>query len=538
MLSDELDREFTTLAKQEIPLYYMAYRVSDVQTVSLAASFGYITDAQEDRSRLFNIALRVGSYDFDNTHITNDEGFGFLGSFLPEINLPLDNNDLVIRNRIWFLTDINYKAACTQYSNKKAVEDAKKKSPDFSPMKPYHYEEPPVENNLVLPNRKDWEEKLRNYSSAFADKKEFINGSAQLRFENERKYFVSSEGSRIAQNRHSAILILSASVVSADGENVPLDQVYYAETPEGLPSSDSVMRAAWEMVSDLYALRKVSKAEPYTGPAIMSAKASGVFFHEIFGHRIEGSRMNNRSDGQTFTEKVGKVVLNKNLSVYSDPTMKYYGNQLLAGYYKFDDEGVPAQRVEVVENGILKNFLMSRKPVGEFQVSNGHGRSAPGQTPVSRQSNMIIKAIKTHTDAQLRNILIKKCKKSGLEYGYYIAEVEGGFTMTQREMPNAFNIIPRLVYKVYVNGRPDELVRGVTFIGTPLVMFSEIAEAGDTPGVFSGMCGAESGPVPVSTVSPALLINKVETQKEPESKITLPILPKPGITVNTSDRHE
>ena len=124
-------------------------------------------------------------------------------------------------------------------------------------------------------------------------------------------------------------------------------------------------------------------------------------------------------------------------------------------------------------------------------------------------------------------MLIKECKKQGKAYGYLFRDVMGGFTNTARYMPNAFNIFPTEVYRIYTDGRPDELVRGVDLIGTPLAMFSEIAAAGNKPGVFHGFCGAESGSVPVSAIAPALLVKKIETQKKMKSQLDETILPRP-----------
>jgi predicted Zn-dependent protease len=281
------------------------------------------------------------------------------------------------------------------------------------------------------------------------------------------------------------------------------------------------------MVTDLKALRVAPLIEPYTGPAILSGRASGVFFHEIFGHRIEGHRQKSDNEGQTFTKKVNQSVLPDFLSVVDDPTTERIGGIDLNGYYKFDDDGVPAQKVTVVDKGILKNFLMSRSPVSGFENSNGHGRKAPGYRTVGRQGNLIVQAATTVSDAKMRTMLIDEAKKQGKTFGLLFKDISGGFTMTGRASTQSFQVTPIMVYRIYVDGRPDELVRGVDLIGTPLTSFSKIVAAGDSPEVFNGFCGAESGYVPVAAVSPAILTTQIEVQKKTKSSDRPPILPPP-----------
>jgi TldD protein len=286
------------------------------------------------------------------------------------------------------------------------------------------------------------------------------------------------------------------------------------------------------MLATLQKLKTAPLADPYTGPALLDGPVAGVFFHEIFGHRVEGHRLRSEMDGQTFKSKVDEKILPESISVYCDPTVKKFAGTYLNGVYGFDDEGVKARKVPIVEDGTLRNFLMSRMPLDKFAQSNGHGRATAGLSPVSRQSNLFVEAAKTKSNSELRQLLIKECKRQKKPYGYYFKSVVGGFTTTDRYRPNAFNIMPTEVYRIYVDGRPDELVRGVDLIGTPLAMFAEIAAVGDTHSVFTGFCGAESGYVPVSAISPSLFVRRIETQKKPKSEVEEPILPAPQSTEN------
>jgi predicted Zn-dependent protease len=287
------------------------------------------------------------------------------------------------------------------------------------------------------------------------------------------------------------------------------------------------MEAAHQVAKDLLDLKNAPLMEPFTGPAILTGRAAGVFLHEIFGHRIEGHRNKREENAQTFNKKVNEKVLPEFISVYDNPTLKHYANDDLNGHYSFDDEGVKTTKVTVVENGILKNFLMSRSPVEGFPVSNGHGRAQPGLKPVSRQGNLLVESSKTVSDEELKKLLIEECKKQGKSYGLMFDDIRGGFTITGRFIPNAFNVIPITVYRIYVDGRPDELVRGVDLIGTPLTSFSKIIACGDKHGIFNGYCGAESGMVPVSAIAPSILTTQIEVQKKPKDSSKPPVLPPP-----------
>jgi predicted Zn-dependent protease len=199
----------------------------------------------------------------------------------------------------------------------------------------------------------------------------------------------------------------------------------------------------------------------------------------------------------------------------------------LNGWYEYDDEGVAGKPVKAVENGVLKSFLMSRSPIDGFDHSNGHGRRQPGLEVVSRQSNLLVTSTKSVSDQRLRQMLVEEIKRQNKPYGLYFEDIQGGFTTTQRSGLQAFKVIPVIVYKVYADGRPDELIRGADIVGTPLASFAKILATSDKTDVFNGYCGAESGSVPVSAVSPAILISEMEIEKKDQSQDLLPLLPSP-----------
>ena len=297
----------------------------------------------------------------------------------------------------------------------------------------------------------------------------------------------------------------------------------------GLAGEAEMARAADTMIADLEALRRAPLADPYIGPAILEGKAAGVFFHEIFGHRVEGHRQKNEDEGQTFARKVGQPIMPSFISVYDDPTLSRLGGVDLNGFYRFDDEGVPASRAVLVDRGILKGFLLSRSPTRGFHHSNGHGRRQEGHEVVSRQGNLVVEPSLTVTLPVLRDQLRAEARRQGKPYGLLFKDISGGFTNTTRTGPQAFKVLPILVYRVYTDGRPDELVRGADLVGTPLASLTKILSAADDYQTFNGMCGAESGYVPVSATSPSLLVEQIEVERKDKGNNKPPILPAPTI---------
>lgn len=534
ILDEELYKEFNILQKEEYPPYYMNFRVNDIRNIIIVSSFGSLIQSNSTRNRMLISTIRVGDYSFDNTHIISDDLMKYqMGNGNGYSLLPVDDDPYAIKQAIWKSSDWAYTSALNNYKKVKEVgSDDKDSIPDFSKEKPnvYYTNVQYINNNLL--DIKEWETRLKMYTDPFVNDTSIIKAEAYLSVYNDREHIVSTEGTKIVQNFAYTQLHFETEIKSNDGDEIiPYYKSYYAFTPSGLPNNTEILNDVKSIMDILQKLKDASLAEPYTGPAILSSEASGVFFHEIFGHRIEGHRLKNSTDAQTFKNKIGTYVLPKEFNIVFDPSVRQYDYTDLFGYYEYDDEGIAGQNVEVVIDGKLNAFLMSRTPIKGFDQSTGHGRAQVGLPTVTRQSNMFVSTKSGLTDSELRKKLLKECKKQKKEYGYYFKEVIGGFTTTNRYLPNVFNIIPIEVYKIYLDGRPDELVRGVSLIGTPLTMFSNIEAAGIENSVFNGFCGAESGRVPVSTVSPALFVKQIETQLKQVSKIDLPLLSRPGISI-------
>ena len=526
-LQTELERSMKTLKTQDPPAYYLGYTITDTQRADVSGSNGALLNSAETRDRWLEVTVRAGSYDVDDTHKVGERQQTSSG---PGELVPLDDDPDVLRRIVWLETDDQYRAASEAYIKVKTgrevkVDSAENRAPDFSREQPHTYVSAPVSFTL---DRKPWEERVRAYTRTFRESAAIINSIVTFTAQAQNVFQVTSEGTQLQFGQIRYRLELFIQGKAPDGMDI--DRYYNFDwvDPKDAPDDKAVVAAQTTMRKELEGLVAAPINEPSVGPALLTGRAAAVFFHEVFGHRAEGHRQKDSSEGQTFAKKVDQQILPSFLSIVDDTTMKKLGSQDLLGYYQFDDEGVPAQRVTLVKNGVLKGFEMSRSPLVGFANSNGHGRRQLGATPVSRQGNLLVESSKTMTNAQLRAKLIELIKEQGKPYGLLIDDIAGGFTFTGRGQPQAFQVLPLVVYRVFPDGRPDELVRGVDIVGTPLAALTKIVATGDTPEVFNGYCGAESGSVPVSAASPAILTSELEVQKKESSTDRPPILPPPA----------
>lgn len=529
ILGKELSREFSELKKQDVPAYFMSYRVADQTSLIIMSSFGTLDRVQRSKTRQLTTMMRVGSPELDNFHELTG-----MNPFMPMSappNLPIVDDEKAIQQVLWQSTNENYFQAVqrlTQIKGKIPVNVAQEdKSLDFVEGPAVQYAEQPLKTTIDKSTEDKLINRMKLYSKVFTGSKEISNCIVQLAINFKRDYFVSSSGSRIVENHPQIYMNIVGASLADDGMEMQLYKSYFATNLKDLPKDEDVLQDANELVKKLEALKVAPVVDPYSGPALMSGKAAGVFFHEIFGHRVEASRMKSENDAQTFKSKVGQPVVNNNLSIIFDPTATSYKGFNLAGSYNYDDFGEKSQKVTVVSKGVLKDFLTCNTPITGFLKSNGHGRAQVGMNPVSRQSNMIIESDHLLSEADLKRNFIEEIKKQNLSFGYYFKEVSGGNTMNSRIMPNAFTVLPLEVYKVFADGKPDQLVRGISLVGTPLAMFAEIEAMGGEYGLFNGTCGAESGGVPVSSICPMMFVKKIEIQKRQKSSNIKPILDNP-----------
>jgi TldD protein len=532
-VSQELDRNFAVLKQNADPApYFISYEITEQEYRSISGTRGVVTPVAAGKIRTLDVSVRVGSPQLDNYHPVS--GRGGSAQFTSGAAIPFEDAIDSIKRRLWLETDRSYRAAAERLiqieTNKQVRVEGTDDSADFSREETSVFQQTPPN---VKFDEASWRERVRKLSARFQNFPSVLTSQVIVSCQTDTRYFVSTEGSRIQSGRGYARVILQATAKATDGEDLETSETFEAVECSGLPKDETIQTAIDRLANNLTALLSAPVAEPFVGPAIFSGRAAGVFFHEIFGHRIEGHRQKDESEGQTFTRSVGTSVLPDFLSVVFDPARRKIGDVHLNGWYDYDDEGVKAQPVTVVDKGVLKTFLMSRSPVKGFDRSNGHGRRQPGYEVVSRQSNLVVESSKTVSETRLRQMLLEEVKRQNKPYGLFFAEVTGGYTTTARAGLQAFKVIPVVVYRVYADGRPDEMVRGADIVGTPLASFAKIMMTSDRPEVFNGYCGAESGSVPVSAVSPEILVSEIEIEKKAKASDRPPLLPAPPSTINT-----
>jgi TldD protein len=529
ILLDELTRNFSILKqKGDPPPYFMGYAVTETESDVVEASGGSIDTQNHADVRELDVTVRTGDPAFDNYRRVG----GNQPRFTTGAALALDDNPTAIKQTVWLSTDKVYRGA-SQWLIRLKSDDKLRAAPqdasgDFSVTQPQvHFSAAPK----LKFNMGEWEARLRKLSAEFNKYPGAINANVAVESQRVSKTLVSTEGTEIEQGRLFSRLMISANGKAADGMDLSTLETFEADDPAKLPKDAEILAAVQKSGAMLQDLLKAPPADPFVGPAILSGRAAGVFFHEIFGHRVEGHRQKDENEGQTFTKSVGMPVLPEFLSVIFDPTINEFHGVPLNGSYQYDDEGVKAQRLTVVDKGILKTFLMSRSPINGFPESNGHGRRAPGYVIVSRQSNLFDESTNQLSDADLRKMLIEEVKRQGKPYGLYFDQVTSGYTTTARAGLQAFTVVPLTVYRVYPDGRPDELIRGVDIVGTPLASFAKIMATSDKMDIFNGYCGAESGYVPVAAIAPALLVREIEIQRKERSQDRPPYLSRPSVDV-------
>lgn len=549
LLQAELARAMDVLSKQTEPVYALAYQVTDRTEVSIGAQDGALLHSKREAARSLDVDVRVGNFQLDQTKALPGEfeRGGYRGvELLPVPALADAEGDATqtqlyapdgafvaaTRNGIWIATNRAYEGARQRYqlvaqSKQRAQgREDRDKVASFTPAEPVLRFE--TTKPLTFEQTK-WDETLRRLSRISLRFPRATSSGVSLDVSSEVRTLVNSDGSQTQVQQDRVRLSLSAGAIAKDG--LPVGQFESIEAPnvDKLPPYDVLEAKYLAVLTDVDQLLDAPLVDPYVGPAILDGRAAGVFFHEVFGHRIEGHRQDADNEGQTFSSRMGQQVMPTFLSVYDDPRIRILNGVELSGFYSVDDEGVLGERAELVDHGVLRDFLMSREPTRAVSKSNGHGRRSPGYQIVPRQANLVVDPETVVSQAALKQALILEVERAGLEYGLRFSEISGGYTQTARYDTQAFKVMPVLVYRVFRDGR-EELVRGVDIEGTPLTALSKIKLASNDFQVFNGVCGAESGWVPVSATSPSLLVSQIEVARQELTELRPPLLPSPKAT--------
>ncbi len=516
--------------------YFIKYIIEDVERYYLSGDYGVIKNENETKNRYYHVEVRIGDYTFDQkVHPAEkfyDPSRFEYGEEIREIPFPMENEERAIRNALWLYTDLAFKQAVNEYSQKmekvkKEVEE--EKIADFSQEAPVTYQD---ERKALDINKDDWRNRLRKYSLVFKDYPEIDEANIYLSVEVRNRYLLTSEGTKIGYGTLRYWLSPSVSTMTDDGMKIRNYRDFAGWKEEDLPPDEVTISKMKEMCQELVEMKKARVIEPYSGPVLIKGDAAGLFFHEVFGHHIEGHRQKSKEEAETFKNKIGEKILPEFVSIYDNPAIAYYRGEPVAGYYPCDEEGVKSQEVTLVKDGVLKTFLMSRMPVKGFNKSNGHGRLQIEygwyRDLVPRQGNLIVEASQTVKESELEERLIEECRKQNKPYGIIITTTAGGATITGRFWIQSFVQVPLVIHKLNLDGS-KEMLRGARFGGTPLVSLDRIVCFGDKPHISNGYCGAESGSVPISAISPSVIISSLELQKEPTKKEKPPLLPSPLI---------
>ncbi|OGS01982.1 MAG: hypothetical protein A3G41_02010 [Elusimicrobia bacterium RIFCSPLOWO2_12_FULL_59_9] len=499
--------------------YFVAYRLTNQRSLTLISKFGSLAGAYQSRQQQLYAEVRYGDYALDNTGQYHEGAGGYAS---------LDMKPDGFRQALWILTDLAYKSAIADYLEKKAKQAEeldREMLPDFSTAAVARSLQRPAEPPL---SAEEWGRALNQMTLGATQFPHLTLGQARLDFSENFVTFLNSEGTRLAypENLNTLALQLEVSGVAPDGMQLSLSRRYFAPRWEELPALDDLKRSMKEMALEVKNLQSAPVQKPVTAPAILDPKSSAVLMHEALGHRLEGERQREEG-GQTFKNRMGKAILPDFINIIDDPTMKEFQGTGLNGYFPFDAEGVASQRVVLVEKGVLKNFLLSRRPAANSGASNGHGRASLDRRPMGRIGNLILQSLETTPVSKLKLMLLAECRRRGAPYGFLIRRASSGDTATSRQVSQVLRFFPEIVIRVDAKTGEETLVRGVYMLGTPLVTLRKIIAAGDDPQAVNAYCDAESGTVMVSHIAPSLLLEEVELERLPDDRRRPPILKPP-----------
>lgn len=518
-------RNFKVLKKQKPPVYYLSYRYSEWEDVDVDASLNGVSVHQSKDNKVA-VLVRVGDKKLDNTRALKGEKtvYGIANSWWVG---PQEQNPKAFQLNFWDLTEQAVEEAQQQYSqviaHQRTMSQAQDQSDDFVFPPTETYCETTAAQQIDL-------DKVKALLAAGAKlpqgKAYVLNYNMSFGYTHAQKYFVDSRGTQLTFPAEQMRLGYTITNRLKDGMTLDQTRTYDISSTDELPSEEQFLADITESLNKLEQLAKAPQGEPFTAPTLLQGRAAAVFVHEVLGHRLEGHRQKDESQGQTFTGKVGKQVISALLTIVDDPTMIYFNGKALRGHYIYDEEGVKSRPVTLVENGVLKNFLMSSNPIKGFPVSNGHGRAGTNYRAVARMGIMRATSSKTVPYEELEKKLIAEIKRQGKPYGFIIEDLGGGYTLTGKSLPQSFKLETKLVWRMYPDGH-KEMVRGLDVVGTPLVSFNKVLAVGDDDTIFDGSCGAESGWVPQTNIAPSILFEDLEMEKTETSAWKPPLLPSP-----------
>jgi len=504
----------------------MSYLLRDEEMWILEGRFGALFEDSHQKRRNCLADVRVGSYAYDQVqegglhdNRREVESYGY-------VEMPIGGASEGLRHALWRLTESRYREALDAYLQRKSVElTYKNPHAALRSFQKRRGQQDVRYRALPQVNRTAWRDFVLKASREMKKYPAIKNGSVKLTARNQLRTFVSSEGDHLVDGTPYWTLEFYVWFLSDEGESFPQARTFFVTDPSELPDLREAKRIIRGIHERLVGLAKAPPMSAYSGPVLLEPRAAGLLVHEAIGHRLEGNRLLSPGEGQTFRDSMGEPILPEGFDVWDDPSLDRIDGVSLAGAYAFDDEGVQSQRAELVKDGEMVGFLTSRSPIGKRHHSNGHGRSRYHARAMSRMGVTVLEHRDGLSDAALRKAFIDEIREQDVPYGIRILDAAGGETSTDTYNFQAFLGQIDLASRVYPDGR-EELVRGVDFVGTPLNAVRGILAAGSRQHIDNAFCGAESGDVPVTTVSPALLLSELELQqkhKRPYARFAYPL---------------
>ena len=565
-MHDEMERNRARLQLPGVEKpFYLEYRLLDVDVRAVTASFGDLVSSTTTRNRFMSVDARIGDYHLDSSNFVSEDGFqGFLGS-TGEVGIDHDYNSL--RQDLWLATDQAYKEAATQMSLKQAFLRSLTKPPEIDD---FSQERATVKiESRELPDwtSRKWEEEARAASAALKSFPQLYGTRVNYYFIYTTYYLMNSEGTELRTSKGLAAVEAAFDTQADDG--MPLHNYYaiYVAKPGDIPDPATISKGLTQAGSELMQLRSAPLVPDYTGPVLFDASASGSVLAQVMAASLSGARpplsmmgafdqiMDRMGGRSEWTGRVNTRVLPSSVSLIDDPTMSAFQGHPLLGQYEIDDEGVKGQRVELVQNGVLKNLLMSRRPGPEFQSSNGHARSAMLSDTKPLASNLIFQSSDASNAADLRKKFVDARRQDGHEwcievkrmdnpalsslgqqdFSDFLGSIAGGVASGER--------MPLLYYRVYVADGREELVRGGHIEGLTLRSLRNMLAIGDDLAVYDytqnpaagfagtalGSFGGIQGGIPSSIVAPSLLLEEVEVRGFHGEPRRLPLVSAPTL---------
>ncbi len=501
----------------------------DINWFNTWASSGSMYRDRSDHTRNVYCDIRVGSYRYDQTsdgglYDNDDELESRTFSKVPIDDKCFDG----LRIALWKLSEAKFREALTDYSNKEA-----KRLSTIDTNRRYHsFKKLPRKRSIKYSrpesvDQEKWRRFCKNVSKWISELPGIIGNYVEFDATGQTNIFVSTENRIIVE--HSQVFTLSAALrrLTKEGSQIEQEVVINCATQRELPDARTFKKQLYSKYEQLLELIDAKKIHSFSGPVLLNPIPAGLLFHEAIGHRLEGSRLLSSGEGQTFKGQIGKKVIGVPLDIWDDPTCKTYKGKKCIGSFTYDDEGTPAKKALLVENGNLKGFLNSRADIPvRRNTLNGHARSAKHQRPISRMGVTIVKGCSPVSGKKLREMLIEEIRRQNKPFGMIVYETSGGETETTSYDFQAFSGEIAYATLVYPDGS-EVVIRGVNFVGTPLQALNNILAVGDTQVVDNHYCGAESGFLPVTTICPAILLSNLELQAKEEELVTQYLLPRP-----------